>query len=83
MKKIILLLIVAVTVSNTLTAQDTKLDADKQYMQITTVESVLAGGIGRSKMIITNPDGSQKESDLERRQAAENAEGIYWHWLEA
>ena len=65
MKKIILLLIVAVTVSNTLTAQDTKLDADKQYMQITTVESVLAGGIGRSKMIITNPDGSQKESDLE------------------
>lgn len=34
-------------------------------MQITTVESVVAGGLGRSKMIITNPDGSQKESNLE------------------
>ncbi|MEO6549778.1 MAG: hypothetical protein ABIN94_17385 [Ferruginibacter sp.] len=34
-------------------------------MQINTVESVVAGGLGRSKMIITNPDRSQKESDLE------------------
>ena len=34
-------------------------------MQVTTVESVLAGGLGRSRMIITNPDGSQKEADME------------------
>ena len=34
-------------------------------MQITTVESVVSGGIGRSKMIITSPDGSQTETDLE------------------
>ena len=34
-------------------------------MQINTFESVIAGGLGRSRMIITNPDGSQKETDLE------------------
>jgi predicted nucleotide-binding protein len=34
-------------------------------MQITTVESVLAGGLGRSKMIITYADATQKDSDLE------------------
>jgi len=34
-------------------------------MQINTVESVVAGGMGRSKMIITNPDGSQQENELE------------------
>ncbi len=33
-------------------------------MQITTVESVIGGGLGRSKMLITNPDGSQIESDM-------------------
>lgn len=63
MKKIIILLIAAVSISSSLKAQDVK--TEEQYMQITTVESVLAGGIGRSRMIITNPDGSQKESDLE------------------
>lgn len=63
MKKIVLLLMVSVLICSSLKAQDIK--TEKQYMQITTVESVLAGGIGRSRMIITNPDGSQKESDLE------------------
>lgn len=33
-------------------------------MQVTTVESVVAGGLGRSKMIVTHADGSQKESEL-------------------
>ena len=46
-------------------AQDNKTEPAKEFMQINTVESVIAGGLGRSKMIITNPDGSQKESDLE------------------
>lgn len=34
-------------------------------MQITTIESVVGGGIGRSKMVITNADGTQEERDLE------------------
>ena len=34
-------------------------------MQITTIESVVGGGFGRSKMIITKEDGSQEERDLE------------------
>ena len=58
-------MMIAFLISSSLKAQDVKRETDKQYMQITTVESLLAGGIGRSKMIITNPDGSQKESDLE------------------
>ena len=36
-----------------------------KFMQITTIESVVAGGFGRSKMIITKEDGSQEERDLE------------------
>lgn len=34
-------------------------------MQITTVESVVSGGAGRSKMIITKEDGTQEEKDME------------------
>ena len=65
MKKIVLLLFIALLTGIGLYAQETKREADKQFMQINTVESVVAGGLGRSKMIVTNPDGSQKESDLE------------------
>ena len=36
-----------------------------KFMQITTIESVVAGGFGRSKMIITKEDGSQEERDIE------------------
>ena len=35
------------------------------YVQITTIESVVGGGIGRSKMIITKEDGNQEEKDIE------------------
>ncbi len=52
-------------VSINLSAQDLKAEGGKQFMQINTVESVVAGGFGRSKMIVTHPDGSQKEFDLE------------------
>ncbi len=62
MKKILIILVMAVS-SSQLFAQEEK-EISKQFMQVTTVESVVAGGLGRSKMIITNPDGSQKESDL-------------------
>lgn len=65
MKKIIIILIMAITTGSTLTAQELKPETKKQFMQVTTVESVIGGGFGRSKMIVTNPDGSQKESDME------------------
>jgi hypothetical protein len=66
MKKIILVLIAAIAVSSSTIAQDAKTETTaKQFMQINTVESVVAGGLGRSRMIITNPDGSQKETDME------------------
>lgn len=38
--------------------------SDTRYMQITTVESVVGGGLGRSKMIISREDGTQEEQDL-------------------
>jgi hypothetical protein len=65
MKKFILLVLITAAMNSNMYAQDVKSESSKQFMQITTVESVVAGGLGRSKMIITNPDGSQKESDLE------------------
>ena len=60
MKRGILFLVVMLAVSATVVAQETT----KQFMQVTTVESVVAGGLGRSKMIVTNPDGSQKETEI-------------------
>jgi hypothetical protein len=65
MKKIIVLLILAGALTINLHAQDAKQETSRQFMQINVTESVVAGGFGRSKMIITNPDGSQKEADLE------------------
>ena len=65
MKKIYVLLVVALIGSTSLFAQEVKTGVKKQFMQITTVESVVSGGLGRSKMIITTPDGSQTETDLE------------------
>lgn len=38
--------------------------SETRYVQITTIESVVGGGLGRSKMIITKEDGSQEEKDL-------------------
>jgi len=35
------------------------------YMQFTTVESIIPGGLGRSKMLTTMPDGSKTEEDLQ------------------
>jgi hypothetical protein len=65
MKKFIICLsILLITYSNSI-AQETKSTPVKQFMQITTVESVVAGGLGRSKMVITLADGTQKETELE------------------
>ncbi|MCS7077400.1 MAG: hypothetical protein NZ455_11860 [Bacteroidia bacterium] len=35
------------------------------YMQVTTVESIIPGGLGRSKMLITDEKGNTTETDME------------------
>jgi hypothetical protein len=58
MKKLLALVIVICAFASVSFAQ-------QQFTQITTIESVVGGGIGRSKMIISHPDGAQEERDLE------------------
>ena len=60
MKKLILALIIFASMTSGALAQEVE-----KFMQITTVESVVGGGFGRSKMVITKEDGSQEERDLE------------------
>lgn len=65
MKKAFIILLIAaagVFFSTKTTAQTTQ--PQPKYVQITTIESVVTGGIGRSKMIVTKEDGSQDERDL-------------------
>ncbi|MCC6384724.1 MAG: hypothetical protein LC117_02080 [Bacteroidia bacterium] len=38
---------------------------EKEFLQVTTVESVVPGGLGRSRMITHKPDGSMDEIKLE------------------
>ncbi|MFM9910951.1 MAG: hypothetical protein ACKVOW_16540 [Chitinophagaceae bacterium] len=64
MKKILLPLVLSIVIAYSAKAQDTKAESNKEFMQITTVESVIGGGLGRSKMLITNSDGSQKENEM-------------------
>ncbi len=64
MKKMYVLLVFIIVCTSSLVAQEAK-PIKKQFMQITTVESVVSGGLGRSKMLVTSPDGSQKEFDME------------------
>lgn len=65
MKQIVIVLFTVVSMHFTANAQEVKAASVKQFMQVTTIESVISGGIGRSRMIITNADGSQKETDME------------------
>lgn len=70
MRKIIVIMMLLTATISQAQQSSTDIAADKapaklQYMQITTIESVVAGGLGRSRMIVSNPDGSQKESSLE------------------
>jgi hypothetical protein len=37
----------------------------QKFMQITTIESVVSGGFGRSTMIVTKEDGAQEEKSME------------------
>ncbi len=61
MKKLLLVLAISVALSSGVYAQQ----QSERFMQITTIESVVGGGIGRSKMIITKEDGSQEDKELE------------------
>jgi hypothetical protein len=66
-KKILLSLAAFITLLQ-LSAQENNnnsKDVTQKFMQITTIESVIGGGFGRSKMIITKEDGSQEDRDLE------------------
>ena len=58
MKKLLLPLILCLALCSTLQAQTT------HFMQITTIESTVSGGGGRSKMIVTLEDGKQEEVDM-------------------
>jgi len=66
MKKMMLTIVVFTCFTTLTVAQDaaTK-ESAKKYMQITTIESVIGGGIGRSVMVITKEDGSQEERNME------------------
>ena len=64
MRKISLLFLLLVAVCFNLAAQEAKPAPSKQFMQITTVESVIGGGMGRSKLIVTNADGTQTDTEL-------------------
>ena len=64
MKRILFTLGLFLTLFIQSNAQETKTETVKEFMQITTVESVISAGFGRSKMLITNPDGTQKENDM-------------------
>lgn len=63
MKKVLLALVILVTLSSGAFAQQEP--PVGKFMQITTIESVVGGGFGRSKMIVTKEDGTQEEKDLE------------------
>jgi len=36
----------------------------QNYMQITTIESIIPGGLGRSRMVVTDVNGKQTETEL-------------------
>jgi hypothetical protein len=61
MKKTLFLIAISLSAFNALKAQETQ----SHFLQVTTIESVVGAGAGRSKMIITKEDGTQEERDLE------------------
>ena len=65
MRKIIVFIVLVVCFFITSNAQEKSKEPPQKFMQITTIESVVGGGLGRSKMIITKEDGSQDKRDME------------------
>lgn len=64
-KMLIAILLVAVCVLGFYSFKTPKTNVKLQYMQVTTVESIIPGGLGRSKMIVTKTDGTFNEEKLE------------------
>jgi hypothetical protein len=65
MKKFMTLCTALVLAGSALFSQEKNLATNTMaFMQITTIESVVSAGIGRSKMIVTKEDGSQEEKEL-------------------
>jgi hypothetical protein len=60
MRHIIILLLVGLFAQTNLMAQKPV----TKFIQITTIESVVNAGLGRSKMIISKDDGSTEEKDM-------------------
>lgn len=60
MKGIFLALSIFVLACNTISAQ-----ASYEFQQVSVIESVVPGGLGRSRMISTQSDGSMEETKLE------------------
>lgn len=60
MKKFLTLIILATVFSLNAFSQEKQ----QKFMQITSMESVIGGGLGRSKMVITKEDGSQEDLDM-------------------
>ena len=67
MRKSLTFSLVAVTAAATfgLTSAFTAAPKDTQFMQFTTIESIIPGGLGRSRMLTTNADGTQKLDEME------------------
>jgi hypothetical protein len=61
MKRLFLILLLAglLSQSNLMAQKPTS-----KFIQITTIESVIGGGMGRSKMVITKDDGNTEEKDM-------------------
>src|SRR5579863_7956402 len=64
MKNYLFALLLTLSLTDLVKAQE-KTEGSRQLMQITTIESVIGGGGGRSRMIITNPDSTQEDRELE------------------
>lgn len=60
MKQLLILLIAGTLIHSNVHAQK----PTTRFVQITTIESVVGGGLGRSKMLITKEDGSVEEKEL-------------------
>lgn len=42
-----------------------RVTAEMEYMTVTTVESIIPGGLGRSRMLISFPNGKTEQSKIE------------------
>ena len=60
MKKFLTLIVLATVFSLNAFSQE----KTQKFMQITSMESVTGGGLGRSKMVITKEDGTQEDLDM-------------------